>query len=552
MSAVRDPGFVPWPAEVAARYRAQGLWTDDTFASVLTQLAARHGERTAVVDAAVRLSYAELASRAEQLARGMAGLGIGPGDAVIVQLPNCAAFVEVCFALFRLGARPVMAQPAHRALELTHFVQKTRAVAHVVQATWAGYDYRALSSSVRETCPSLRHTLVIGDAGAHVALASLYQTAGALPEPPVASDIALFQLSGGSTNVPKLIARTHADYAYSVRQSVGVCGFDQDTVYLVALPAAHNFPLSSPGILGALFAGGTVVLSASPVPDVAFPWIARERVTATALVPALLPAWLSAAKRARPQLASLNLLQVGGAKLREDLAQRVVPELGCRLQQVFGMAEGLLCYTRLDDPRDQVVRCQGRPMSPHDEVRIVDDADRDVPEGELGHLLTRGPYTIRGYYDAAAHNAEAFTSDGFYRTGDLVRRLADQSLVVEGRAKDQINRGGEKVAAPEVETQLCTHPDVEDAALVAMPDPYLGERSCAFVVAKRALTPAQLIAHLKARGLAAYKIPDRFELVPTLPKTAVGKIDKTKLRAIAASLVGAHNQRAVHASEERP
>lgn len=191
-------------------------------------------------------------------------------------------------------------------------------------------------------------------------------------------------------------------------------------------------------------------------------------------------------------------------------------------------------------------------MSPHDEVRIVDDADRDVPEGELGHLLTRGPYTIRGYYDAAAHNAEAFTSDGFYRTGDLVRRLADQSLVVEGRAKDQINRGGEKIAAPEVETQLCTHPDVEDAALVAMPDPYLGERSCAFVVAKRALTPAQLIAHLKARGLAAYKIPDRFELVPTLPKTAVGKIDKTKLRAIAASLVGAHNQRAVHASEERP
>src|SRR5690606_32527412 len=194
---------------------------------------------------------------------------------------------------------------------------------------------------------------------------------------------------------------------------------------LAALPAAHNFPMSSPGFLGVLHAGGTVVLAPDPSPKSALALIETERVTITAVVPPIALLWLDAVEHGTQRdrdLSSLRVLQVGGAKFAPEAARRVRPVLGCTLQQVFGMAEGLVNYTRLDDPEDIATTTQGRPLSPADEIRIVDDADRPVPDGEVGHLLTRGPYTIRGYYRADEHNAAAFTADGFYRTGDLVRR----------------------------------------------------------------------------------------------------------------------------------
>jgi 2,3-dihydroxybenzoate-AMP ligase len=178
-----------------------------------------------------------------------------------------------------------------------------------------------------------------------------------------------------------------------------------------------------------------------------------------------------------------------------------------------------------------VLETQGIPGSSADELRVVDEDDQDVPAGEVGQLLTRGPYTIRGYFAAESHNAAAFTSDGFYRTGDLVRVLPSGHLVVEGRAKDQINKGGEKIASQEVEEALAEHPDVLDVAVVAMPDAALGERACAFVVPRsEALSGAELRQFLTASGLATYKVPDRFELVGQLPTTSVGKVDKKLLR----------------------
>lgn len=154
-----------------------------------------------------------------------------------------------------------------------------------------------------------------------------------------------------------------------------------------------------------------------------------------------------------------------------------------------------------------------------------------------GHLLTRGPYTIRGYYKADEQNKKAFTPDGFYRTGDIVRLTKEGNVVVEGRDKDQINRGGEKVAAEEVENHLLAHPDIHDAAMVSMPDPFLGERSCAFVIAKGNNKPAPHIlkSFLRERGLAAYKIPDRIEWIDAFPQTGVGKVSKKALRELAAT-----------------
>jgi len=207
------------------------------------------------------------------------------------------------------------------------------------------------------------------------------------------------------------------------------------------------------------------------------------------------------------------------------------------VQQVFGMAEGLLNYTRLDDPIDVVVETQGRPLSPADEIRIVGPDGEPVADGEPGELLTRGPYTIRGYYRAEAHNAKAFTADGFYRSGDVVRLHPSGNLTVEGRAKDLINRGGEKISAEEIENLLIAHPAVLEAAAVAMPHPVLGEQTCAYLVLRpgETLDVAALGAYLDGRGVARFKWPERVEPIDALPVTNVGKVDKKKLRDLIAA-----------------
>ncbi|MCW2584454.1 MAG: (2,3-dihydroxybenzoyl)adenylate synthase, partial [Klenkia sp.] len=216
-----------------------------------------------------------------------------------------------------------------------------------------------------------------------------------------------------------------------------------------------------------------------------------------------------------------------------EVARTVRPLLGATLQQVFGMAEGLLSYTRLDDPEDVLCTTQGRPMSEGDEVRVVDELDHDVPDGTPGVLLTRGPYTPRGYYRAAEQNARAFTADGWYRSGDVVRRRPDGNLVVEGRDKDMINRGGEKISAEEVENLVYLLPQVAQVAAVAMPDPDLGERVCVYAVLRpgTTLTLEQVREAMSGAGVATYKWPERLEVVDELHTTTVGKIDKKALRA---------------------
>ncbi|WP_433544873.1 (2,3-dihydroxybenzoyl)adenylate synthase [Streptomyces sp. CA-294286] len=534
------PDAPTWPADHAARYRAAGYWRGETFGEMLRTRAEAHPDRVAVTDGERNWTYAELHDRSARLAAGFAARGIAKGDRVVVQLPNVAEFFEVIFALFRLGALPVFALPAHRETEIRYFCEFTEAVAYVIPDRSGGFDHRELAAAVRADVPTLREVFVVGEPGEHTALTDvpLDATEVAGPAP---SDLAFLQLSGGSTGVPKLIPRTHDDYLYSLWGSNELCHVTADSVYLVTLPAAHNFPLSSPGSLGTLYAGGRVVMCPQPDPATAFPLIERERVTITGVVPPLALVWTESAAGTAHDLSSLEVLLVGGAKFSESAARRVGPALGCTLQQVFGMAEGLVNYTRLNDDPETVVTTQGLPISPDDEIRIVDDADVEVSEGESGHLLTRGPYTIRGYWRAPEHNARAFTADGFYRTGDIVRRTPTGHLIVEGRAKDQINRGGEKIAPEEIENIILGHPSVHDVSLVAVPDEFLGERTLAYVILRAGAEPLKPVAvkkFVREKGLAAFKVPDRVEFVTAFPQTGIGKISKKDQRNIATAPQG--------------
>jgi 2,3-dihydroxybenzoate-AMP ligase len=535
-------GFTPWPAELAASYRERGYWRDQPLGDIVEGGAERFGKCEALVSDTQRLSYGELKRRADRLALHLLRLGLRPRDRIVVHLNNTPEFVHLYYACAKIGVLPVMALLPHRFAEISYLAAFSEAVAYAGPTRLRGFDFQELARQVRQTVPSLRLILAAGE-GADpdvVPLADLLadpveerESAATLgqyrPDP---SDVALFLLSGGTTGLPKLIPRTHNDYEYNSRGSGAVCGIGPDTVYLAVLPVSHNFALASPGLQSVLQAGGRVVLADATEPAGAFRLIEQERVTHTSLVPALAMRWLDAAERERFDLSSLRVLQVGGAKLNPEPAQRVRPTLGCQLQQVFGMAEGLLNYTRRDDPEEEVVTTQGRPCSPDDEIRIVDEEGRDVPIGEPGELLARGPYTIRGYYDVPEHNQRAFTPDGYYRTGDIVRLSPSGNLIVEGRAKDLINRGGEKISAEEIENLVLAHPSVFNAAAVAMPDRVLGERTCVFVILRPGarLTFQELITFLQAQQIAKFKLPERLEVVDSFPLTSVGKVSKKDLR----------------------
>ena len=522
-----------WPEDFAKRYVDKGYWQGETFGQMLDRLEATHGARLALVAGEARWSYAELARRARIAAEGFAGLGLVPGERVLVQLPNRAEFLVAVFGLFYAGLVPVYALPAHRETEVLHLAAKSGARAYVIADRHDGFDYLPMARKVLAEIDSVAHVIVAGEAAEFTALDSLGDKGLAAPVARDPRAVAFLQISGGSTGLPKLIPRTHDDYLYSVRASAEICGLSADSVYLCALPAAHNFPMSSPGYLGTLHAGGTVVMSPNPQPEVAFRLIAEHGVTITGLVPPLALLWMQAAPRSKHDLSSLEVLGVGGAKFIPEAAARVRPLLGCTLQQVFGMAEGLVNYTRLDDPEEIIINTQGRPISADDEVLVLDDAGNPVPEGEPGNLYTRGPYTIRGYHEEPSANARSFTADGFYRTGDVVRRLPGGYLEVRGRAGDHINRAGEKISAEEVEDHLIAHEGVFDAAVVSVPDRFLGEKTCAFVVRSDAVEvqSKDLKAFVRSRGIAEFKVPDQIVFVPEFETTAVGKVSRKALRA---------------------
>ncbi len=537
-------GVVPWPDELVRRYGEQGWWRGIALGAELLATADAHPDEVALVDVDVLLSYRSLTARADALAgRLVDDFGLQREDRIVVQLPNCWQFVVLTLACLRAGIVPVMALPAHRRHELGYLAEHSESAALAVPGTLRGFDHAAMAEELRAGSDTVEHVLVVADGVRpdHLDLTALC----AEPDDPAAvrsrwdadqpdsRSVAIFLLSGGTTGLPKLIARTHDDYGYNARASAELCGMGPESVYLVTLPASHNFPLACPGILGTLLVGGRVVMLPSPEPERAFASIAVEGVTVTAAVPAVAQRWLAhAAEQGAEQMRTLELLQVGGARLADEVARTVRPVLGCTLQQVFGMAEGLLNYTRLDDPEDVVCTTQGRPMSEGDEVRVVDELDRDVPDGTPGALLTRGPYTPRGYYRAAEQNARAFTPDGWYRSGDIVRRRPDGNLVVEGRDQDMINRGGEKISAAEVETLVYRLPAVAQVAAVAMPVPDLGERVALYVVLRpgATLTLDDVRTAMAGDDVARYKWPERLEIVDELLTTKVGKIDKKALR----------------------
>ena len=533
-------GFIPWKSDLAKRYTAAGYWENKTIAEMVYAVAARIPDKLALIEGEQRVSYAELRQRVERLACGLLRAGIGNNDRVVMQLPNSVEFVFTYLALTRIGAIPVMALRSHRQTEIRHFVQSSGAVAYMIPDQAYRFDYRPMAESVRQECPGLKSVFVLGEPlPGQLPLRPLIDAELSMPEVDAAlagvhpdpADVATMLLSGGTTSVSKLIPRTHNDYVLNAKLCGLAARFNADTVLMALLPLGHNYNLASPGMLGVFYYGGTVLISPSLDAEVVFPLIEQFKVTVIPAAVPLITNWLNSPVAASCDLSSLEVIQNGGARLVPELRQRIRRQFGCIPQEIYGTAEGLINMTRLDDPDDLLLESSGAPVCVDDEIKVVDDDGKEVADGEPGELLTRGPYTIQGYYNADDKNSEAFIADGFYRMGDIVRKRG-RYLFTEGRKKDLINRGGEKISCEEVENLIFKNPKVHQVSLVAMPDPVFGEKACAFVIPKagQTLSFEELIGFLKQQNIASFKLPERLEIVDEFPSSNVGKILKRQLR----------------------
>ncbi|MPY71014.1 MAG: AMP-binding protein [Alphaproteobacteria bacterium] len=541
-------GHVKFPPDFAAAYRAKGYWRDrslrDEFAD---HVFAPFADRVAAIDGDVRVTYAGLDAISTRLALNLWDLGLRPLDRAVVMLPNVIEFVYLYFALQKLGAIPICALATHRYHELSQFTHIAQAKLCVAPDRARDFAFAPTIARVQGESRCLEHAAILGEAPpGFLSFRALLDAEprcdasvldGIRIDP---TDPAVFQLSGGTTGVPKLIPRTHNDYWFNSNLATTVTEVTPESCLLLVLPIGHNLPLACPGLQGFMIRGARVVLSTSARPADVFRLVQEHGVTHIHVVPALLIRWINDPDIGKYDLSSLRMIQSGGQRLQPEIrlkTRALIPSVF--VQENFGMSEGTLMFVRTGDPEDVQLETVGRPICEDDEVRLIGEDGSEVAFGEVGELCVRGPYTLRGYYGAAEHNAKVFTPDGFYCSGDLMRQHPSGNYMVEGRIKDVINRGGEKISAEEIENLILQHPAVQNVACVAMPDAVLGEKMCACVIPKAGATLDfdSLIGFLEGKEFARHKLPERLELMDDFPLSTFGKVSKKSLaEAVAARL----------------
>src|SRR5437879_3470459 len=524
-------GVVPFPPDFARRYREKGYWQDRSLAEEFAAVFDRFKQRIFLVDQNREYTYGEVDWLTDNLALNLLELGLRPLDRVVPALPNCAEFPLLYFALQKIGTIPIAALVTHRYAEINQFVKLSGASTCVYPERQGDFEFGPMVRRVQQENPSLRFCISLPDL--RQLTEGKAKSTGPLKTIRIdPTDPCVFQLSGGTTGIPKLIPRTHNDYAYNSKTAAAVCGVTPDSVLLLALPIAHNLPLACPGLQGYLFQGGKVVLCASTRPEEMLSLVEQHRVTHLKVVPALLIRLINEPSISKFDLSSLKVIQSGRQRMQPEVRLKTLELIpSCFVQENFGMSEGMLFFVRLDDPQEVKLETCGRPIRPDDEVRLVDGEGREVAPGEVGELTCRGPYTLRGYYGVPEYNARQFTPDGFYRSGDLMRLDPSGNYVVEGRKKDLVNRGGEKISAEEIENLILSHPSVQNIDCVPIPDPNLGERMCACVILKRncVLTLKELVAFLMDKEIAKFKLPERLEVLSDFPVSPFGTVSKKVL-----------------------
>ena len=532
------------PAELAAKYTREKLWMQKTVFDILAERAAKHPDRIAIRDQRGAISYRALKDRIERAAQFYRSIGITRGDVVTIQLPNRIEFAVAFIALELLGAIANKVNPDFRARELGYMLKFSGSSAYVFPREWRDFDYAGMARGLQRENPALKRLIVVGGAaeGMHdfdggVAAVAPIAAADKVHMDP--NEVCRMCFTSGTTGDPKCALHSFNTTLYAVELLNHDMEVTEREVFLAFLPLGLNWGYIT--LLQSILAGGTLVLMERFNPRAALELIQNERVSYIPTAPAGLVGLLNAPGAETFDVSSLRVVITGGASAAVETIREYQKRMKGHLIELYGMLEaGFQTYTRFTDDPQKVNGTIGRPVHAM-ELRIVDAEGNDVPSGETGELMSRGPSIHLGYHNNTNANAAAFNSEGWFRTGDLGRVVdADGNVQITGRSKEIINRGGKKFFPREVEEILYTHPSVMHAAMIGMPDARLGERNCLCVVPKGDVVPTvdEFVDFLRDQ-VADYKLPESVERFSELPMTGSGKIQRHVLRDLVLKRRGA-------------
>ena len=534
-------GFIPYDSKAAERYEKKRWWLGITLGDMLDKAADLYPRKEALIGSGKRYTYSELRRQADTMACRLLQAGFEPGDRVLLQLPNWPEFVISYFALQKAGLIMVLLTVNHTAREISHLADLTRPSGWILPVSFRQTEFLPLTRQIQGKNPALDKIVLAGPQkpNGYLRLDDLIQPGLMDPDiqavledaRPHPNDVCQILPSGGTTGLPKGAPRTHNDYLCNVEYKSRAWHINVGDTCLVATTVGHNLALLV-CITGPLFHGATVVMLDSTYPRDFCQIVQDEKITCAGLVPTLISRIVNYENLTGYDLSSLRKIYVGAANSPPDLVQNVEEKIGARYINAFGMVEGPCAQTRPDDPIEIRSRSIGQPVCPYDEIITVDFQGNPTPPSQEGELIARGPGIFTGYFRNAQANENAFTSDGYFRTGDLAVIDKNGILRITGRVKDIIIRGGENIGAQEVEELISSHPSVEYVAVVAMPDPDLGEQICAYIKAVKGagLAHENIIAHLEQIGASKKFFPARIEFVEEIPLTAAGKADKKILK----------------------
>jgi 2,3-dihydroxybenzoate-AMP ligase len=533
-------GFTEYRKEDRELYNLRRWWLGMTWGDMLDKATDLYPEKIGLVDGTGSYTYRELRQRVDRLAISLMDLGIKPLDWILLQFPNWHEYIEAFFAAQKIGALTLLLIPRHNQSEINHLCGLTRPVAWMVPRQYGKIDYGPIIRDVLKENPQLRHVIQVrGEPGGYPTMEALIERAQLTPENlkalearrPDPDEVSHIMPTGGTTGLPKASVRTHNCYITNIEYHARAWEITGNDTIMVVTPVGHSMAMHW-GIGAALYTYAKLVLLDSTQPEDICAWIEKERVTAIPSVPALIARVVEMEGLDRYDLSSLRKVCFGGAPSTRELLQGAADKLKCIVISGFGSSEGTNMSTRPGDGMEIVLGSVGRPVCPYDTIKIIDEQGSEVPAGVEGELVSKGPGVFTGYFKSAEENQQTFSPDGFFKTGDKARKDELGNITITGRIKDIINRGGEKISAPEIENRLIAHPAIKDAAVVGMPDKILGERICAYVTLKADQRPTfeEIIAFLKERGASLQQLPERIEFVYDMPTTKVGKVDKKALR----------------------
>lgn len=533
-------------AAEAADYFRSGAWINRTVGDALRATAKTFPDRQAFIGDDRSITFVELDEATDRLSAALLDTGLAAGDRAIFQMGTTVETAIALLACYKIGVIPVCSVPQYREIEIGQLTQQSSAKGYFVQADFGSFDLVAFAKRMMERHPTLKTLIVARTADEHAG-ASLESLIDKTPLEYARKrlkavslgpeDVLSFQLSGGTTGIPKIIPRFHAEYLGHSAGWMRQNAITSSSWVIWSLPLLHNAGQLY-ALIPAVSMGVTTVLMSKVDVRRMLELIEQHRVTNVLSIGPIAPQIATYPDVAKHDLSSLQLFVTMS---RADLLEA---HLGVPCSNLYGITEGLLLGTPPDAPTAARHGTHGKSGCPLDDIRVLDlGSEKPVEPGAMGELCFRGPSSLRGFFGAPEANSNAFTRDGFYRTGDIVTAHVIEGetyYAFEGRLRDNINRGGEKIGCEEVEAFVSMHPAIVDAKLVPMPDDLYGEKGCIYVIPRpghRAPDVKELAGFLVGKGLAKFKCPERVEVIEAFPVTRVGKVDKPALRSAIAELL---------------